>query len=162
MQTAVEYHVPQVTLNTPSGEPIPYFDEVHPIPNRWLEANVKRFHFTDQQITEAAKPQFEGDWCSIERWCDYPGVCGIYFLVAGKRIVYVGLSNRIPRRIFQHRDNGVEFDSLTWFEAPEFYMKAIEAYYIERIDPPFNTARPRDNEFSRIAKLLDAVACETT
>jgi hypothetical protein len=154
---ATSYAVPPAVLNVALHEhdTMPCQDDIYRIPDDWLGANTRRFYFTTQQIIEAAKPQFSGDSCSVERWSDYPAVCGIYFLVANKKIVYVGMSNLIPRRIFRHRDNGMSFDSLAWFEAPTMYIKDIEAYYIWRCNPPMNNKWPNSGHFGDAAKLLD-------
>jgi len=154
-----EYIVPEAALNIAvyGNAGMPYRDLTYCIPCKRLEANVSRFHFTDQQIVDAAIPQFAGDRSSIERWSHYPAVCGIYFLVSEKKIIYVGMSNRIPRRIFQHRDNMMPFDSLAWFEAPEFFIKDIESYYIHRIEPPMNTYTHYSDNFSDYAARLDAI-----
>lgn len=149
-----EYVVPAAALNVSSydHERMPHSDQFHEDPQEWLDANAARFRFTNDQIIEAAIPQFPGNRCSIERWCQYPHVCGIYFLVSNKEIIYIGQSNLIPRRIFQHRDNLVEFDSLTWFECPELFLSTIESYYIARIRPRFNRGAPDTSGFTRRAK----------
>lgn len=150
-----EYVVPAAVLNVVhyGHARMPHSDQFRADAQEWLDANASRFHFTDAQLIEAAAPQFPGCGCSIERWSDYPSVCGIYFLVANKEIIYVGQSNRIPRRIFQHRDNLVEFDSLAWFEAPELFLSTIESYYITRIRPRLNRGSPDNSVFTRQLKL---------
>lgn len=155
-----DYVVPEAALNVFENAQEWYInrfpsDEAYPLPIKWLEANASRFHFTDKQILDAAMPQFQGDRCSIERWSHYPRVCGIYFLVCNKQIVYVGQSNCIPRRIFQHRDNLVEFDSLSWFEAPMIWLKDIESYYIDRIKPPYNGFWVYHGDFEQFACKFD-------
>lgn len=149
-----EYVVPAAALNvsTYGHERMPHSDQFHADPQDWLNANASRFQFTDAELIDAAMPQFAGYAHSIERWSQYPHVCGIYFLVANKEIIYIGQSNCIPRRIFQHRDNLVEFDSLTWFECPELFLSTIESYYIARIRPRFNRGAPDTSAFTRRAK----------
>jgi hypothetical protein len=147
-----QYVVPAAALNAAvfGYDRMPHQDEFYPAPEQWLEANASRFQFTDQQILDAAIPQFLGNRCSIERWCQYPQVCGIYFLVANKEIIYVGQSNCIPRRIFQHRDNLVGFDSLAWFEVPELFLNSIETYYITRIRPLLNGCAHRSRHLQGV------------
>lgn len=156
MKEPNQYAVPPAALNVVNygTATMPCKDEVYSVPDEWLQANASRFHFTDQQIIDAARQQFEGDRSSIVRFYEYPAVCGIYFLVAKKKIIYVGQSNRIPRRIFQHRDNLIEFDSLSWFEAPELYLKDIEGYYIRRISPPLNTDKPGNCYFDKCVESI--------
>lgn len=151
----VTYIPPAAVLNVSihGHRKMPSTDEFHADPQEWLDANASRFQFTDDQLISAASPQFAGHRCSIERWSQYTHVCGIYFLVANKEIIYIGQSNLIPRRIFQHRDNFMEFDSLVWFEVPELFLSTIESYYIGRIRPRFNRDAPDESVFTRRLKL---------
>lgn len=130
--------------------PMQHYDDTHRIPDQWLEANAKSFHFTSSEIMEASIP-----CSSIRDWPIEPKICGIYFLIERDRIMYVGLSINIPRRIVQHLDGGVPSERVAWFEAPEFYLKEIEAYYIQRLKPPRNTSLPRRNNFTRLAAMFD-------
>lgn len=139
MEDNLEYYVPVAVLNEARGEyaPIECKDATYRIPDDWLKANASRFYFTDEQIIRAAVPEFRAP--------NLPGYArcfGIYFLIANGRIIYVGESTNLERRLAVHRKNGVPFDSLTWFEAPDLYLKTIEAYYIRRIDPPLNVDKP--------------------
>lgn len=158
MKEPNQYAAQSVALNVCQfgADRMPHTDEIYRVPDDWLKANAKSFHFTNEQIIDAAKPQFEGDSYSVVRFYEYPAVCGIYFLIANGKIFYVGQSNRIPRRIFQHRDNLVPFDSIAWFEAPEFFLKTIEAYYIARIKPPFNADVRYDGQYAELATKFDS------
>lgn len=158
MKTSVEYRVPQAVLNIAYGNngdygSMPCRDEVYRIPDDWLEANARRFHFTDDQIINAAVAEFEAPNLPTCARC-----YGIYFLIEDKRIIYVGQSTSIDNRIHRHRKNGVCFDSFTWFEAPELYLKTIEAYYIRRIDPPLNNDFPLYNKFAKHMEAIDGVS----
>lgn len=148
----IEYLVPPAVLNRGRGsfDFMPCQDDIYCIPADWLRANASRFHFTDQQIIDAARPDFIGD-----NIAEYMKCCGLYFLIENNEICYVGQSTNIETRIDQHRKSGMTFDFLTWFETPELFRKAIEAYYIQRIKPRKNTDTPYSKTFGGYVKHLD-------
>lgn len=151
MTDQCNYVVPQAQLNVSEHEHgMPYTDAAYPVPIHWLKANASRFVFTPEQIIQAAKPQLMTDYWAGERWCRHPRICGIYFLVDNGRVVYVGQSNHIARRVAQHQMNEARFDSIAFFEAPEFFLKGIEAHYIRLFRPPLNTDVPYNREFSAL------------
>lgn len=157
MSETLEYQVPVAVLNVAYGNngdygSMPCSDEVYRIPDDWLKANASRFHFTDDQIINAAVAEFEAPNLPTYARC-----YGIYFLIEDKQIIYVGLSTCIDSRLHRHRKNGVGFDSFTWLEAPELYLKTIEAYYIRRIDPPLNNDFPLDNKFAKHMEAIDGM-----
>jgi hypothetical protein len=133
------YIVPPAALNTRSGVEIACTDATHPIPDNWLKANAGRFYFAYEQIAEAALPKPETD--DPMREYDRRSINGVYFLLQKNVIVYVGQTNHVFRRIAQHLNNDVNFDRFAWFEAPLFFLKDIESYYIDRFDPPMNTEK---------------------
>lgn len=72
-----------------------------------------------------------------------PGVGGIYFLVHGKRIVYVGFSRCLVNRLAQHRESTLTFERLWCFGGmPEAFATEIEAFYIHATSPPLNNEIP--------------------
>lgn len=155
MKESNQYVVPPARLNVAYGNngdygSMPCSDAVYRIPNEWLRANAKRFHFTDQQILDAAVTEFHAP--------DLPPMArcyGIYFLISNKEIIYVGMSKSIDERIDMHRKNRMPFDSFSWFEAPELYLRAIEAYYIHRIQPPLNNDYPIAYGFRELGAQFD-------
>ena len=85
-----------------------------------------------------------------------PEVGGIYFLVDGAEIVYVGISESLAQRVAQHRDNRMPFDRYWCFGGmPEAFVPLLEAFYIEAINPRLNAAIPGvDAEFLRVLEDL--------
>jgi predicted GIY-YIG superfamily endonuclease len=65
-------------------------------------------------------------------------VCGIYFLIRGERIVYVGQSKNVLRRIGRHVDNGKIFDSFSFCPCAESDLDRLEAAYIAALYPENN------------------------
>lgn len=150
-----DYKVPSAVLNVAYGNngdygSMPCRDSTYRIPDEWLKANAERFHFTDEQIINSAVSEFSAP--------DLPEMAscyGVYFLIENKEIVYVGQSNDINTRLTQHRENGIVFESFAWFEAPQPYLRAIESYYIHRIQPRLNYDYPRQHDFSTWARQFD-------
>jgi len=151
-----DYVVPAAVLNTAYGNPnaefggMPCTDEVYRIPDEWLKANARRFYFTDQQITDAAVTKFE-----TPNLGPYTRCFLIYFLIDEGEIVYVGQSRDFDNRLEAHRKSGKQFDSFAWFEAPDLYLKQIEAYYIDRIQPFYNGEYPSTSGFGKIARAFE-------
>lgn len=73
------------------------------------------------------------------------GVCGIYFLWLGDRIVYVGQSRLIRLRILQHIDDDVKtFDGLSFIECAPQSLNLRERYFIEALIPRYNVCKIAD------------------
>lgn len=71
-------------------------------------------------------------------------VCGIYFLIREKRVVYVGKSTNIHWRIGNHLvDKKKRFDAYNIVECKPEYLDELEAMYIAKFIPEFNIAAPK-------------------
>lgn len=75
-------------------------------------------------------------------WAPAPLVRGVYLLVAGDRVLYVGQSNDIARRIVAHRE--IAFERVVAIDVPETNeescpnRKACEGILIRELQPPHN------------------------
>jgi hypothetical protein len=69
-------------------------------------------------------------------------VCGVYFLLLAKRIVYIGQSANVWRRILEHYESGREFDAFCWQSCQPVDLAALEAYCIQKYRPPYNASKP--------------------
>lgn len=131
---------------------MPHKDEVFRIPCEWIVANASRFYFTNAQIIDAAMPDLvepdENPRCRLRV---------VYFLIYGGEIIYVGQSSCPSQRMEQHRENGIIFDSVTWFEVPALHINDIEAFYIWRCNPIMNNKWPIFRGFGEEAKRLDEI-----
>jgi hypothetical protein len=89
-----------------------------------------------------------------------PRFVGIYFLLSGDEIVYIGQSTRIPQRVATHRYR-LKFDRAVWIPVAEEDLDAYEGALIRRLTPPENTGSPscadRDQE---ICDLLGLPPCD--
>lgn len=79
----------------------------------------------DDQILNAAKP--------------WKHESGIYFLIKDDRIVYVGQSTSIMRRIGEHIDK--DFDSYSYISCPQEALDLVESIYIFLYRPLLNYHR---------------------
>jgi hypothetical protein len=91
---------------------------------------------------------------SLDRWCaahlsedeathsdasDPPSI-GVYLLMLKGKIVYVGTSRRMPKRVATHRQNGRPFDEVFYIASDETQRLKLEAALIKAINPPQNRA----------------------
>jgi len=68
-----------------------------------------------------------------------PNTCGVYFLISGDDIVYVGRSKSIHRRIREHvSDKTKEFDSFCIMECEYYESRRLEIVYIGKFNPRYN------------------------
>lgn len=95
------------------------------IPTRVLEANMA-IPYKHKEILEAAIPMQRAS--------------GIYFLIRGLEIVYVGQSVDILHRIARHRREGREFDGYAHIICPPEKMDELEAQYIAAFAPSGNVS----------------------
>ncbi|MBB5509543.1 GIY-YIG nuclease family protein [Paraburkholderia atlantica] len=65
-------------------------------------------------------------------------ICGVYFLIRGERIVYVGQSKNVLRRIARHMDDGREFDRFSVSPCNEHELDGLERTYITALYPDEN------------------------
>ncbi len=67
---------------------------------------------------------------------DVTSYCGIYFLIKDIKIVYVGKSLNVIRRIGQHPDKS--FDRFAWVLCKPEQLDHLERDYINQFSPPLN------------------------
>lgn len=67
-----------------------------------------------------------------------PNVGGVYFLLLGFDLRYIGQSTLISERLWQHRKQGREFNAFAYVACPLALLTAAETRYI-------NEARPAEN-----------------
>ena len=112
----------------------PPWAETGQIPLLWLRENFLRFAYSQNHIQECAVPYDLGD---------SPNKGGIYFLLAERRVVYVGKSSSVQARLIQHRRGGKQFSHYWCFGGmPELFVEHIEMFYIYYIEPELNDKYP--------------------
>jgi hypothetical protein len=65
-------------------------------------------------------------------------ICGIYFLIRGDRIVYVGQSRNVLRRVARHIDDGKQFDHFSIAPCRIDELDNLERTYITALYPEEN------------------------
>lgn len=93
------------------------------IPTRVLEANVA-IPYKHKEILEAAVP--------------FQRASGIYFLIKGLEVVYVGQSLDLLHRIARHRREGRDFDGYAHIACAPEKLDELEAQYIAAFAPRHN------------------------
>lgn len=65
--------------------------------------------------------------------------CGVYFLLRGKTVVYVGQSLAFGGRLRTHlRDGSKSFDSFYFLSVPPELLDVVESYYVHQLQPEHN------------------------
>ena len=73
-----------------------------------------------------------------------PRICGVYFLIDGQEIVYVGQSADVVRRVNQHLDRGrMKFDWAVYLPCSLAELDDIEEHFIDALRPRYNATRQR-------------------
>lgn len=67
-----------------------------------------------------------------------PSVCGVYFLLMGSRVVYVGQSRQMITRISEHMRSNKVFDGWSYITCEQSQLDIIESLYIHFLKPPLN------------------------
>jgi hypothetical protein len=66
----------------------------------------------------------------------YENQCGVYFLIASGRVVYVGQSVQIGTRLSDHAKTK-DFDAYTYISCPKDKLDVLESLYIHALDPEY-------------------------
>lgn len=66
-------------------------------------------------------------------------VCGIYFLIKGAEVLYVGQSVDVLARISRHRRDGTDFDSFNVMACEVETLDEMERAYIFALMPKYNS-----------------------
>lgn len=101
---------------------------------------------TKSEIIKAAKPLASS--------------CGVYFLIDGEEVVYVGKSLNVFTRVPDHAKEK-QFDRWCYIAAREVELDAVESFYINAFLPALNIVTPRIADSSgldlecRLAKIAE-------
>lgn len=101
------------------------------------------FRFDRAELLNWIRSQYAEPWKAMfhREIRDIRG-SGIYFLMAGESVLYVGQSGCIKRRIREHRGEAkIPFDGLRFANYPSEALDAKEAHFIALLRPPFNVQR---------------------
>jgi hypothetical protein len=90
-------------------------------------------------------------------------VIGVYLLMLRSKIVYVGESLNMPKRVAEHRSNGRPFDQAYYIATMANQCAALERILIKGINPPSNRAhRVNGNSLECQTCVSHSTALETS
>lgn len=77
---------------------------------------------------------------------------GIYFLIKGEQVVYIGKTTVYPMRLKWHISQKLEFDTVKFIECAENRLSFYEKRWINRFNPYYNISlkKPRKNAVKKI------------
>lgn len=76
-------------------------------------------------------------------------ICGVYFLLDGQEVVYVGQSIQIGGRICEHqRDTGKNFTHAVFIGTQERDLDAVEGAFINALKPKYNLRKAKTTKNS--------------
>lgn len=82
-----------------------------------------------------------------------PKLCGIYFLMQGDQIVYIGQSHDLIQRAMLHRNEATkEYDSVRYLECPAGILDELELTLILIFHPKYNSSHYREDEGLQLAE----------
>ena len=88
---------------------------------------------------------------------DLPRVCGVYFLLDGRSVVYVGQSNDVFSRVTTHM-KCKEFDGYTYIPCTPSSLDAMESLYIHVLRPKLNGTSKGERIISAPLRLDDLLS----
>ena len=123
-----------------------HFDQGHISTAKQKSKKVKtstedRRRFLEQiRSKEATGKQHNLKRIPYNKISDFFGVSGIYFLLQGEKLVYVGETSCVITRIMQHQQDK-EFDGFRFLRIDNVERRLeLEAVYIRRYAPKYNIA----------------------
>ena len=74
----------------------------------------------------------------------YGGSSGVYFLIKGSKVIYVGQSVNVFARISSHAQYK-DFDSYAYVSCAKDRLDILESLYIHTLNPPLQGRNPQNN-----------------
>lgn len=102
---------------------------------------VDRRHYEQMLKTDLEKPDhLMSQKQIVDRSMQVERICGVYFLILGDEIVYIGQSQDVDRRISAHADK--HYNRIYVIKAPQQDLLWLEAMYINKFKPRYNLTIP--------------------
>lgn len=89
----------------------------------------------------------------ISQAMQYKNYTGVYFLIRSNRIVYIGSSFKINKRLMTQYGGNIKFDSCSFIEVKTdkvLRLRAMEAEYILKYKPLYNITIPSNEKYINI------------
>ena len=86
-----------------------------------------------------------------------PRICGVYFLIDGQDVVYVGQSADVVRRVNEHHDRDRKtFETAMYLPCSLGELDELEEYFINTLKPRFNGQYRRMGTAAYVRHILQA------
>ncbi len=82
---------------------------------------------------------------------------GIYFLLDGEQVVYVGQTLSISSRIYDHHRSSKKFNRFAWVRCKPELLNDWEGYYIGSLLPKYNGGIPPNSHYMAYKRLKKTV-----
>jgi len=82
----------------------------------------------------------------------WPIIQGIYFLIINDKIIYVGQSKDVYKRINAHRDDKI-FNKFSYIKIEESNLADLEAHFIYHLKPEKNLNLPQNKYYKTITQI---------
>tara|TARA_B110000285_G_scaffold73250_1_gene84466 strand:- start:564 stop:1304 length:741 start_codon:yes stop_codon:yes gene_type:complete len=99
------------------------------------DAHCAEFHFMSDALT-GKHMLIEREIAKVALPIDTSDYCGVYFLVKGDRVVYVGQSIHIQMRVREHAKDK-DFDSFSFIRCEKKRLNVLESLYIHALRPEY-------------------------
>lgn len=107
----------------------------------WASAVEREARIAGRDGIDAIAKALVGRWQQVDahrlQRFDLEQFCGVYFLFLRRRIVYVGQSVNVLRRIEEHFTR-LHYDAWAWLPVPRAELDAAERHFIKKHQPPYN------------------------
>lgn len=110
----------------------------------------------DQTVTvEGSFPAID-KWQKIDSFQQAPRRAGVYALISGDEIVYIGESEKLQGRLKDHElGEDKEFDKIGWLQIDSYQRKFIEQILIAIHGPIYNKEMTRHDRRMFLKQTLD-------
>ncbi len=99
------------------------------------DAHLAESHFMSDALT-GKHMLIEREIVKVASPIDTSDYCGVYFLVKGDRVVYVGQSIHIQMRVREHSKDK-DFDSFSFIRCEKKKLDVLESLYIHALRPEY-------------------------
>lgn len=80
-------------------------------------------------------------------------ICGVYFLLRGEDIIYIGQSRNVQQRLASHHKIG--YTSFYVHTCHDAYLDSLEAEYILKFKPEFNSNVPNNEKWKTAIQIKE-------
>lgn len=111
-----------------------------------------------EEASSSIAPSHAGWMVNVMSISDIPAMLsGVYFLLEGNEVVYVGQAISVLRRVAEHlADPSKKFDRFSWINIDPGLLNVTEQFYISKLVPRYNSCSLSRAARSAAAKMPPA------